>query len=76
MTTTVSPSIEALVSYLQNCGGVDRYEYFDTANEPDPVAARACAERLRSRLGSHLGSVARVEQSGSRVTMTLVDAVH
>jgi hypothetical protein len=74
MPATVTPAIEALVGYLHSCGGADRYEFFDTANEPDPVAARACAERLRSSLGSHLGTVARVEQSGNRVTMTLIES--
>lgn len=73
MTVTVTPAIEALVGYLQASKGVDRYEFYDSAGEPDPVQARTCAERLRGRLGPHLGVVARVEQSGNRVTMTLID---
>lgn len=73
MTVTMTPALEALVGYLHASGGVDRYEFRDDAGEPDPVQARTCAERLRSQLGPHLGVVARVEQSGNRVTMTLVD---
>lgn len=73
MTTTVTPALDALVGYLNSIGGVDRYEFYDVANEPDPVQARTCAERLRSRLGSHLGIIARVEQTGNRVTMTLIE---
>lgn len=75
MTATLTPALESMVGYLHSCGGVDRYEFYDSANEPDPVAARACAERLRGRLGSALGVIARVEQTGNRVSLTLVDGI-
>jgi hypothetical protein len=74
MTATLTPALESLIGYLVACGGSDRYEFVDAANEPDPVAARAYAENLRSQLGLALGSVAKVEQSGNRVMLTLVEA--
>jgi hypothetical protein len=72
MFTRVSPALEGLVSYLTACGGMDRFELFDANGEPDPVAARATAERFRNQLGSSLDVVASVEQSANRVTVTLL----
>jgi hypothetical protein len=72
MTVTVSPELEKLVAYLATCGGQDRYERFDSAGEPDPLAARAVAERFRAQLGTSLDVVASVHQSGNRVTVTLL----
>jgi hypothetical protein len=69
---TVSPELEALVGYLNSCGGCDRFELYDPSGEPDPVAARALAEKLRAKLGANLDVVASVTQSGNRVTVTLL----
>ncbi len=30
---TVSPALEALVSYLNSCGGSDRFELYDASGE-------------------------------------------
>ena len=75
MTATLTPALESMIGYLNSCGGADRYEFYDAVNEPDPAAARTCAERLRGRLGSALGVIARVEQSGNRVTLSLIDGI-
>jgi hypothetical protein len=68
----VSPELEALVCYLNSCGGSDRYESYDATGQPDPSKARAVAERLRAQLGSHIDVIASVNQSGNRVTITLL----
>ncbi len=72
MSVSVSQELEGLVSYLTACGGMDRFELFDNQGEPDPVAARATAERFRTQLGSNLDVIASVEQSANRVTVTLL----
>jgi hypothetical protein len=69
---TVSPELEALVVYLNSCGGSDRFELFDASGEPDPVAARALAEKLRAKLGANLDVIASVNQIGNRVTVTVL----
>lgn len=68
----VSPQLEGLVNYLTACGGTDRFNHFDSNGEPDPVAARAAAERFREQLGANLDVIASVEQSANRVTVTLL----
>jgi hypothetical protein len=72
MSVAASPKLEGLVSYLTACGGMDRFELFDHHGEPDPVAARATAERFRTQLGSSLDVIASVQQSANRVTVTLL----
>jgi hypothetical protein len=72
MPMSVSPEIERLVAYLNACGGVDRFESYDADGQPDPVAARATAERLRAQLGANLDVIASVEQSANRVIVTLL----
>ena len=67
-----SPEVENLVAYLNACGGADRFESFDTNGGPDPLAARATAERMRALLGVNLDIIASVEQSANRVTVTLL----
>ncbi len=72
MHLSVSPEIERLIAYLNACGGMDRFESFDAQGDPDPIAARATAERLRAQLGVNLDVIASVEQSANRVTVTLL----
>jgi hypothetical protein len=72
MPLSVSRELEGLISYLNTCGGTDRFESFDSNGEPDPVAARATAERMRSLLGANLDVIASVEQSANRVIVTLL----
>ena len=72
MSMSLTPELEGLITYLNACGGHDRFESFDAAGEPDPVAARDVAERLRAKLGNSLDVVASVHQSGGRVTVTLL----
>lgn len=72
MPLSVSPEVERLIAYLSACGGMDRFESYDAHGEPDPVAARATAERLRAQLGANLDVIASVEQSANRVTVTLL----
>ena len=72
MPMSVSPEIERLIAYLNTCGGMDRFESYDSAGQPDPVAARATAERLRAQLGANLDVIASVEQSANRVIVTLL----
>jgi hypothetical protein len=72
MPHTVSREIERLIAYLNSCGGMDRFESYDHHGEPDPIAARATAERLRAQLGSNLDVIASVEQSANRVIITLL----
>jgi hypothetical protein len=72
MPLTVSREIERLIAYLSTCGGTDRFESYDDHGEPDPMAARATAERLRAQLGPNLDVIASVEQSANRVTVTLL----
>jgi hypothetical protein len=72
MPLSVSPEIERLIAYLNACGGVDRFESYDANGEPDPVAARSIAERLRAQLGANLDVIASVQQSANRVTVTLL----
>ena len=67
-----SPQLEGLITYLNACGGTDRFESFDTNGDPDPVAARATAERMRALLGVNLDIIASVGQSANRVTVTLL----
>ena len=72
MPLTVSRDLERLIAYLNACGGTDRFESFDTHGDPDPMAARATAERLRAQLGPNLDVIASVEQSANRVIVTLL----
>jgi hypothetical protein len=72
MADAVSRQVEALVGYLTACGGSDRFEFYDPAGEPDPVAARTLAESMRAKLGASLDVIASVHQSGNRVTVTLL----
>jgi hypothetical protein len=70
MNSTISPALEALIGYLDACGGQDRFELYDAAGEPDPIAARGVAEGLRKTLGSNLDVLASVAQTGNRVLVT------
>lgn len=72
MPLSFSRELEGLIAYLNACGGMDRFESFDTNGDPDPVAARANAERMRALLGANLDVIASVEQSANRVTVTLL----
>lgn len=72
MHMSASPELERLIAYLNACGGTDRFESYDTNGQPDPVAARVTAERLRAQLGVNLDVIASVEQSANRVTVTLL----
>ncbi len=72
MTMSVSRQLEGLISYLNACGGTDRFESFDANGDPDPIAARATAERMRALLGANLDVIASVEQSANRVIVTLL----
>jgi hypothetical protein len=72
MPMSVSPELEGLITYLNACGGADRFESFDANGDPDPVAARATAERMRALLGANLDVIASVEQSANRVIVTLL----
>ncbi|HEX3135743.1 MAG TPA: hypothetical protein VHX44_19430 [Planctomycetota bacterium] len=69
---SASPELERLIAYLNACGGMDRFESYDSNGQPDPVAARVTAERLRAQLGVNLDVIASVEQSANRVTVTLL----
>jgi hypothetical protein len=72
MHLSASPELERLIAYLNACGGMDRFESYDSNGQPDPVAARVTAERLRAQLGVNLDVIASVEQSANRVTVTLL----
>jgi hypothetical protein len=72
MHMSASPELERLIAYLNACGGMDRFESYDTNGQPDPAAARVTAERLRAQLGVNLDVIASVEQSANRVTVTLL----
>ncbi len=72
MTTSVPVSLERLLAYLAGCGGSDHFFFHDDHGEPDPIAARDFAERLRSQRGDHLDVIAAVGQSANRVTVTLL----
>ena len=72
MPAAVSPELEALIGYLTSCGGIDRFELYDAAGEPDPAAARQVAERFRAKLGTNLDVIASVAQTANRVVVTLL----
>lgn len=69
MTATVLPATDRLLGYLAACGGSDRFEFHDGFGEPDPIAARSFAERLRDQLSEHAGVA--VRQTAHHVVVTL-----
>jgi hypothetical protein len=74
MTTAAIPATATgLRSYLQVCGGSDRFEFHDFRGDPDPLAARAFAEGARERFHDLLGHALTVEQKAHRVTLTICD---
>lgn len=69
MNATAMPATERLLGYLATCGGSDRFEFHDGFGEPDPLAARAFAERLRDQLADHPGVA--VRQTAHHVVVSL-----
>lgn len=65
-------ALESLVGYLATCGGCDRFEFHDASGQPDPAAARAFAENLRTQFGGSVGTALSVEQHANRVTVCTI----
>ena len=60
--------LDTLMAYLASCGGCDRFDFHDSQGNPDPVAARDFAERIRQQAG-HVQPALTVEQAANRVTV-------
>ncbi len=61
--------LDTLMSYLAACGGCDRFDFHDSQGNPDPVAARDFAERIRHQAGPGVPPALTVEQVANRVTV-------
>lgn len=73
MTATLPLSLERLARFLAGNGGCERFEFHDGFGQPDPLGARAFAERLREQLGDQLDQLASVRQTAHRVTVSLLE---
>lgn len=72
MTSAVPLDSDGLVAYLTACGGHDTFVLWREDGQPDLVSARELAENLRVMLGPKLGTLAAVDQSFNRVTLSLL----
>lgn len=69
--------VDALLAYLDNCGGIDTFRAWDESGKADVAEARRFAEELRERLGGRLDTQVQVEQRFNRVTVSKVlEAAH
>lgn len=71
-TTKKAFDIDKLIKWLESNKGQDRFYFSDKGGEGDPVAARNFAEAMRANVGS--SDAVQIEQSGSKVTISLVGA--
>lgn len=61
-----------IIAYLEKCGGSDVHTFYDDEGQPDTLKARDFAEGLRFQSSKLEDKLVNIEQSGSRVTISLV----